>query len=135
MSHGNPGSVWIAEDEWLIARHMRQTLVAQGYRVERVVRTTSELLAALEPERPDVLLLDISLEARDAGLALVEREALGKHLRVVFVTAHADAATQARAHAAGCADFLVKPFTEAALVRVVANAMGAPPSERDGRSP
>jgi AmiR/NasT family two-component response regulator len=112
-------TVVVAEDEWLIARHITEILTEAGYRVGAVVRSAAALLAVIDELRPSIILVDISLEARDSGLAVVEQHALAARTAVVFVTAHSDAATLERATRARCSAYVVKPFSSAELVTVL----------------
>ena len=118
-----PGcSVLIAEDEWLIATHMRDTLRSHGFRVAGIASRAADVLDAIEREHPDVLLLDISLEEPSSGLTLAEEHALHERTEVVFVTAHTDPDTRARAARCGPHRFVAKPFTERDLVESVRSA-------------
>ena len=130
VATGSGPTVVVAEDEWLIARYICEILSRAGYRVAPVVRSATALLAAVEEARPSVVLVDISLEARDAGLAVVEEHEIGARAAVVFVSAHTDPATMKRAKRARCRGFVVKPFTPNELLTALDAAIAG--SGRDG---
>ncbi len=73
-------------------------------------------------ERPDLILLDISLPEMDgyevAG-RIRETDAL-KEIPIIAVTAHAMAGDQEKAIEAGCTDYLSKPIDEEELWNKVA---------------
>ena len=68
-------------------------------------------------ERPDLILLDISLPEMDGWEVihkLREEEGL-RHTPVIAVTAHAMTGDEAKAHASGFDDYLAKPIDEEEL--------------------
>lgn len=70
------------------------------------------LMAALERERPDLVLMDIQLPERD-GYALLEdiRNSAHAATRVIALTAHAMAGNRERALAAGFDGYITKPIS------------------------
>lgn len=79
-------------------------------------------LAAVARERPDLVLLDLSLPIVD-GWEVARRLKADPDLRdipVIALTAHAMAGDEARARACGCDDFLTKPLDEALLRKCIA---------------
>ena len=71
------------------------------------------------PGSPAGLVLDIHL----GGMSGIELRrhlaAAGSDIPVVFITARDDEATRAAALAAGCVDYLVKPFEAERLMRAL----------------
>ncbi len=78
-------------------------------------------LARSAEERPDVILMDLSLPGID-GWKVTRRlkadEAL-KSIPVIAVTAHAMQADEEKARAAGCDDFVTKPIDEDLLLEKI----------------
>jgi len=84
-------------------------------------------LEAAARERPDLILLDISLPGMD-GYEVAGRIRSDGDLRdipIIAVTAHAMAGDQEKAMAAGCTDYLSKPIDEEELWAKVAQYTGA----------
>lgn len=132
-----PASVLVVEDDPLIAEHLQSALTRWGWRVTAVVDTVAEALRAVRRDRPDLALVDVSLERAEDGIVLGGelREAHG--VSVVFVTGHDDPAVHRRAAEALPLGFVSKPFTDAQLYGAVTVAMrqaltvGAQPAQRD----
>lgn len=73
------------------------------------------------------LLLDIGMPGTD-GLELQRRLAgEGRHIPIIFITAHDDSENRMEAMRAGAVDFLSKPFSEEALLKAICNALNTPP--------
>ena len=75
-----------------------------------------------ERERPDLILMDLSLPVMD-GWEATRRIKANPDLRsipVIALTAHAMVGDEKKALAAGCDDYLVKPLDEDALMAKIA---------------
>jgi DNA-binding response OmpR family regulator len=112
--------VLVVEDDEDMRFLLRTMLELQGYRVVEA-RDGEEGLATAERERPELVLMDVTLPRMD-GLAATRRirsdSALGG-VPVVFLSGHAQPSFRAAALDAGGTDFLVKPFALAELASVV----------------
>jgi CheY-like chemotaxis protein len=73
-----------------------------------------EALAGLRVNRPDVVLLDISLPEMDGSevLALIRADESLRTLKVIALTAHASVADRDRFLAEGFDDYITKPITD-----------------------
>src|SRR6187551_1501881 len=71
-------------------------------------------IEAAERERPDVILMDLSLPIIDGWEATRRLKAHQdlKAIPVIALTAHAMRGDEAKARASGCDDFLTKPIDE-----------------------
>jgi CheY-like chemotaxis protein len=91
----------------------------------------AEGLARAERERPDLILVDLSLPVID-GWELTRRLKADSALRripVIALSAHAMAGDEERARQSGCDDYLAKPLDERLLFAKLERFLGAP----DGR--
>ncbi len=109
----SPASILIVEDEWVVARDMQRCLEDSGYRVIGTASAPADALQFVDAERPDLVLIDIVLGAED-GIALAHR-LRERALPFVYVTAHTDPETLARAKETGPLGYVVKPFDDRQL--------------------
>ena len=110
--------ILVAEDDELNERLMRLLLAKRGH-VATVARTGREVLAFVESQEFDALLLDLHLPEMD-GLEVVaeirrRERGTGRHLRTVALTARSRAEDRDACLAAGMDDFLTKPVSAARL--------------------
>lgn len=103
------GRVLVVDDETEVRLVLREFLTGRGYEVT-VAESGVEAIAALEKERPDVVLLDVSMPEMDGVETLKRIVALHATLPVIMVTANADIAVTSRLLALGAADYIPKPF-------------------------
>jgi PAS domain S-box-containing protein len=102
----------VVEDERVVARDLQLTLEHLGYSVVGIAATADDAIALARQTQPDLVLMDIRLgrgrDGVDAAAAIVQE----RPLPVIFLTAHSDEATLARAKSAEPVGYLVKPFRE-----------------------
>ncbi|GAA1088312.1 response regulator [Nocardiopsis composta] len=112
--------VCVADDQTLVRQGIESLLALSG-EIEVVGRAADgdEALAAVERERPDVLLLDLRMPGRD-GIATLEalREA-GSAVPVLVLTTFDDDELVLRALRAGARGYLLKDVTLEELVGAV----------------
>ncbi|HZB44049.1 MAG TPA: response regulator [Pyrinomonadaceae bacterium] len=122
MSENNGASltVLVVEDFEDNRFMMRRLLEMSGYRVIEAVNGKQAVEAAVS-ERPDLILMDLSLPMLD-GLAATRRireaEGLGR-VPIVAVSAHDSADFHTEALAAGCNEYVTKPIDFDHLVRIL----------------
>jgi two-component system cell cycle response regulator DivK len=83
-------------------------------------------IAAAERERPDLILMDLSLPVIDGWEATRRLKAHAdlKGIPIIALTAHAMRGDEAKARASGCDDFLAKPIDEALLFQMLNRYLG-----------
>jgi PAS domain S-box-containing protein len=125
-----PDRILIVEDEAIVAMDLRLHLQALGYESVGTAANATEALALAERTRPDLALMDISLEDGEDGIEAAGRlQALG--VPVVFLTAYADEHTLERAKRSRPYGYLVKPFEERALHSTIEMALFRHRMERE----
>jgi len=103
--------ILLVEDNEMNRDMLTRRLERRGHEVAVAVDGASGLEAA-QRERPDLVLLDMSLPVLD-GWEVARRLRAGESTRgipVIALTAHAMAGDRERALAAGCDDYDVKPI-------------------------
>jgi two-component system phosphate regulon response regulator OmpR len=104
-----PHRIWVVDDDPELRRLLSTYLGDQGYEV-RCMADGAQLMARLESQRPDLLVLDLMLPGDD-GLSLLRRLRDGADdLPVLMLTARADAVDRIIGLEQGADDYLAKPF-------------------------
>ena len=115
----HPAHVLVVEDSALVRDAMRTLIDLTGRRVS-LASTIAECVDLCRAERPDVLLLDLSLPDGDGLSALPRLRDVDALPRVVAaLTGHDDEATARRCREAGCRAVLVKPVPTRELMRML----------------
>jgi two-component system, cell cycle response regulator DivK len=83
-------------------------------------------IAAAERERPDLILMDLSLPVIDGWEAArrLKADADLRSIPIIALTAHAMHGDEVKARASGCDDFLTKPIDEALLFQMLNRYLG-----------
>ncbi len=107
--------ILIVEDERVTAEDLRDILTDLGYSVTALVSNGADAIAEAEQNPPDIALMDIHIQGEmdGAAAAVVLRERF--NVPVIYLTAHVDRETVARAKDAGPLGYITKPFQEASL--------------------
>ena len=87
----------IVEDEAIVAADLAAKLTQLGYEVVGITAQGPEAIALASRYRPQVVLMDIWLKGPMDGIEAAEAIRRQFDLPVIYLTAHADAATLARA--------------------------------------
>jgi CheY-like chemotaxis protein len=105
-----PLKVLLVEDNELNSDMLSRRLQRAGYAVV-VARDGADGVAKAISERPDLILMDISLPIMDGWEATqqIKANAQTAHIPIIALTAHAMAGDREKALAAGCNDYDTKP--------------------------
>jgi CheY-like chemotaxis protein len=103
-------------------RFMLRTILEMRGGVSVVEAENGEEATALaESQRPDLILMDGTLPLVDgfAATRRIRELTSVRDVPIIFLSGHAQPAHEAKAFAAGCTDYLVKPFALGELERVL----------------
>ena len=109
--------ILLVEDQEDGRRIVRDLLAASDYALIEA-KTGEEGLALAEQERPDLILMDIQLPGLD-GYEVTRRIKANptlNHIPIIAVTSYALSGDEQKAYAAGCDDYVAKPFSPRALM-------------------
>jgi PAS domain S-box-containing protein len=104
--------ILIAEDEAIVASHIRRLLEGMGHEVMATVATGEDAVTRALALFPDLILMDIVLGGAMDGIRAAENIRKEKDIPIVFLTAYVDDATLSRAKVTGPSGYVVKPFEE-----------------------
>jgi CheY-like chemotaxis protein len=127
-------NILIVEDDPDMRRLVDVCLQADGHETGFAVDGVSAIRAA-RASRPDLIVLDIGLPARDGfavidGIAVMGRlNALPDQVPVIVISGRDGAGDEAEAFAAGAKAFLRKPFDRDEFVAAVREVLGGPDVE------
>ena len=114
--------VSVVDDDESVRESLPDLLKEFGFEVQ-AFSSGQEFLASDWMNRTSCLILDIVMPGM-TGLELQqELHRRGHKIPTVFITAHADGALRARAFEGGAVGFLLKPFSDTALLESVETAL------------
>jgi DNA-binding response OmpR family regulator len=116
---GTAQLVTIVEDDPAIAEGLSLNLKLQGYRTA-VAGDGEAAVSLIEVERPDLVLLDISLPKRSGIWVLETLRDGGNNVPVIVLSARQDEFDKVAALRLGADDYVTKPFALAELLARVA---------------
>lgn len=111
--------IGIVEDELIIAEKIKMLLIEMGYETCEPVSNFTDALKMIAEEKPDLLLLDINLNAEKDGLDIAEKVNELHQLPFIFLTANSDAQTIERAKKVRPGAYIVKPFSKEELFAAI----------------
>jgi PAS domain S-box-containing protein len=112
----------VVEDDHLIAAALQRKLADLGYAVAAHVTTGDEAVARATALRPDLVLMDVQLAGPMDGIEAATR-IRPLDVPVVYLTAHADAATLTRAKGTESYGYILKPCDDRELHLVIEVAL------------
>ncbi len=124
----------IVEDDELVQSLLAAYMQNEDFKVS-LASTGKEMLACVDSESVDLVLLDLGLPDED-GLVLARQVRARSSLPIIVLTARKDQKDRLAALEIGADDYLTKPFDPEELVLRVRNllggAKGATPGKRSG---
>ena len=118
------GRVLVVDDEELLRGAVTRALTRAGYEITTACDGAQALeVLATTPTRFDVVLLDLSMPVLGGAACFRAARERDPTLRVVLMSAHADAATVKPLLDAGARGLLPKPFAVPALVAAIERAL------------
>lgn len=130
MSAAKQPRILIVEDEAITAMDLAAELRGLGYEVCGTEDSVDAAVAAAERAKPELVLMDIRLGRDGDGVEAARRINKRHDAAVVFLTAHSDEETLARALAVAPYGYIVKPFRARELKVAVELALSKHAADR-----
>ena len=118
-----PINISIVDDDESVREGLSRLLSSVGF-VVNTFASAEEYLSSGQPGKANCLLLDVRMSGM-SGVEL-ERHLFANHfaIPVVFITAHEEEAARTQTLDGRARNFLIKPFSEEALLNVINNVLG-----------
>jgi CheY-like chemotaxis protein len=117
-------SILIVEDEMILALNAKLELEEAGYRVTGIAVSGEDALSMAERERPDLVLVDITLSGKIDGIDAAKRMIDEFGIPVIYLTGNSDERTLELAKQTNPAGILQKPVEDYRLVSIIKNVLG-----------
>jgi len=111
--------ILIVEDEELYADKLEMLVDKLSYEHLATVDNSKETLRILEKEIPDLILMDVHIRGEHDGIELAGLIQKKHLIPVIFITSLQDDLTFSRASRTNPINFLVKPFNDLQLQRMI----------------
>jgi two-component system, cell cycle response regulator DivK len=116
--------ILVVEDQPDGRQIIRDMLAGTGYEIAEA-ENGEEALTAIAKQRPDLILMDIQLPIMDGYTAtrLIKTDPALRSIPIIAVTSYALAVEERKARAAGCDDYVTKPFSPRQLLAKIRQYM------------
>jgi CheY-like chemotaxis protein len=113
----------VVEDERIVAMSLQGKLQSMGYRVAALTASGEEAVALAEQLRPDLVLMDISLDGAMDGVEAARIIRGRLKIPVVYLTAYSNRDVVERAKVTEPFGYVLKPFVDRELQIVIEMAL------------
>jgi two-component system cell cycle response regulator DivK len=109
--------ILVVEDEEDSRKILRDLLSTAAYEMTEA-ENGEQALAAVAKQRPDLILMDIQMPVLDGYEATrrIKADPAFRDIPIIVVTSYALSGDEVKARAAGCDDFVPKPFSPRQLL-------------------
>ena len=114
--------VLVVDDAAFMRMRCKKLLTQSGYEVIEAA-TGSQAVEMYQSDKPDMVLLDITMPDMDGLTALREIRKIDPDARVAMITAMGQQSMVVEALKAGAKDFVIKPFDQDRVLEAVRKMM------------
>lgn len=114
----------VVDDDESVRESLPDLLREFGFRA-RAFSSAHEFLSSDCVDETSCLILDIAMPGMSGPELQQELKRLGREIPIIFITARKDDTIRAQVLKQGAAGFLLKPFSEAALLAAIKTALEA----------
>ncbi len=116
--------IMLVDDAAFMRMMVKKALTANGYSNFVEAQDGTEAVQKYEEEKPDIVIMDITMPNMDGLQALKKIRELDPNAKVVMCTAMGQESMVVDAIKSGARDFIVKPFDEQRVVQTVNGILG-----------
>ena len=116
-------TIFIVEDESIVANDIKETLISLGYDVLGIAKSGEIALKEIREKRPDLILMDIHLAGKMDGVEVSAIIHARCSIPVIYLTAYADRLLLERAKVTEPYGYILKPYDERELHSVIEMAL------------
>lgn len=128
------GRILIIEDEISVARDLQMNLEKLGYVVTAIMSSGEQAIQKVEDEdRPDLVLMDISLQGKMDGIETARIINTRFDLPVIYLTSYVEESVLEKAKSTNPYGYLTKPFKKDELQKVLELGLYRHRSDKDRR--
>jgi len=115
--------ILVVEDEFITAADIQSYLEEMGYEVPLTVDTGEAAIEKAGEMKPDLILMDITLNGKLTGIEAAEKIRDMYGIPVIYLTAHSELSTFERARSSNPFGFIIKPFDPSNLREIIETAL------------
>lgn len=115
--------ILIVEDQMVTAKAIEEILNYSGFEVVGIAVEGQEAIKLATNKKPDLILMDIKIRGPLDGIMVTQFIRAKLDIPIVYLTAHSDDETLTRAMHSSPYGYLLKPFKEKELIKVIEMAL------------
>ncbi len=108
--------VLIAEDQGIVSLDLATLAKIIGFNVIRA-NSGKDAYEKFEREKPDVVLMDVDMETRTAGIETAREMLKKKNIPIIFITAYSDPETLTQILKLNSGGYICKPYSDNEVIR------------------
>ncbi|MEO8399376.1 MAG: response regulator [Ignavibacteriaceae bacterium] len=115
--------ILVAEDEKIVALDIQNTILNLGYDVTSIVNSGEEVLQKVESEKPDLILMDITLKGDASGIECAQIISKKYNIPCIFLSGYSSKEISEKIKDLNNSTYLKKPFDKSSLAAAIGSAI------------
>lgn len=107
--------ILIVEDDFIIQLFLKRAISSLNCKIVGTTNTSDNVLELIAELKPDIVLMDISIDGKMDGIELTKKINEIYKVSVVYLTGNSDKSTMEKAKATNPLHIIIKPIDEALL--------------------